>query len=51
MRDAHHFAHPLYLNIEVGMAEKAANECGSFIPPGFEALLGHVNWLNAERSH
>jgi hypothetical protein len=31
MRDAYHSAHPLHLSIEVGVAEKAANERGGFI--------------------
>jgi hypothetical protein len=33
MRDAYHSAHPLQLSIEVGVAKKAANECGGFILP------------------
>ena len=33
MRDTHHSAHPLHLSIEVGVAEKAANERGGFIRP------------------
>jgi hypothetical protein len=33
MRDAYHSAHPLHLGIEVGVAEKAANECGGLILP------------------
>jgi hypothetical protein len=33
MRDAYHSAHPLHLGIEVGVAEKAANECGVLILP------------------
>ena len=33
MRDAYYSAHPLHLSIEVGVAEKAANERGGFILP------------------
>ena len=33
MRDANHSAHPLHLSIEVGVAEKAANERGGFTLP------------------
>ena len=33
MRQAYHSAHPLHLSIEVGVAEKAANESGDFILP------------------
>jgi hypothetical protein len=33
MRDAHYSSHPLHLCIEVGVAEKPANEGGDFILP------------------
>jgi hypothetical protein len=50
MRDAYHSAHPLHLSIEVGVAEKAANERGDLILPDAHhhqaiapmAELGHI---------